>query len=195
MDVQLIRSENLTSKNWSGGTTTELFIYPPNANYQDRNFDFRLSTATVEIEKSEFTPLPNISRTLLVLEGSMKLYHENHHSKTLNKFDSDFFMGGWKTRSVGKCRDFNLMTTGSTNGELEPIILTAEKKLILDRIDKWTYCIIYLLKGKIESSLGNENHINESDVLVINNPKENQIEIMAIEDAELVIARISLQKS
>ena len=35
---------------WSGGQTTQLFL-PEGGSYPDRTFDFRLSTATVEVEK------------------------------------------------------------------------------------------------------------------------------------------------
>ena len=40
---------------WSGGQTTQLFLSPKEGSYPDRTFDFRLSTATVEVEKSDFT--------------------------------------------------------------------------------------------------------------------------------------------
>ena len=42
---------------WSGGQTTQLFLSPEGGSYPDRTFDFRLSTATVEVEKSNFTDL------------------------------------------------------------------------------------------------------------------------------------------
>lgn len=34
---------------WSGGTTTELFIWPYGASYAERRFSIRISTATVDI--------------------------------------------------------------------------------------------------------------------------------------------------
>ena len=37
---------------WSGGQTTQLFLSPEGGSYPDRTFDFRLSTATVEVEKN-----------------------------------------------------------------------------------------------------------------------------------------------
>ena len=49
---------------WSGGQTTQLFLSPKEGSYPDRTFDFRLSTATVEVEKSDFTDLTGYHRIL-----------------------------------------------------------------------------------------------------------------------------------
>lgn len=67
--MQLIPKSAQTTSNWSGGTTTQLFIYPPEASYAARNFLFRISTATVETETSTFTDLTGFNRILLLLNG------------------------------------------------------------------------------------------------------------------------------
>ena len=69
MEYSIITTDNFKTSGWSGGTTTELFIFPPTADYQQRNFQFRLSTATVEADRSDFTLLNGISRKLMVLSG------------------------------------------------------------------------------------------------------------------------------
>ena len=56
MECTLIKAKDLKPVAWSGGSTTELFIFPPTGNYRKRNFDFRLSTATVEVDTSDFLP-------------------------------------------------------------------------------------------------------------------------------------------
>ena len=58
MDYQIIKAESFTTSPWNGGSTTELFIYPMTSKYTSRNFHFRLSTATVNVEESTFTSLP-----------------------------------------------------------------------------------------------------------------------------------------
>jgi environmental stress-induced protein Ves len=50
MSVWIISRENQITDSWSGGTTTQLAIYPENSSYQQRNFLYRISTATVDIE-------------------------------------------------------------------------------------------------------------------------------------------------
>lgn len=66
MIIEHIKASDLITNNWSGGTTTQLAIYPKDAEYKKRNFLFRISTATVETKESEFTKLPGVSRKLIL---------------------------------------------------------------------------------------------------------------------------------
>ena len=95
--------------NWSGGVTKELYIYPEDGDYQKRNFKFRISIATTELENSIFTKLENTNRIISILNGTMELNHIGHHSTTLEKYQIDRFYGEWETHSKGKVTDFNLM--------------------------------------------------------------------------------------
>ena len=93
---------------WSGGQTTQLFLSPEGGSYPDRTFDFRLSTATVEVEKSNFTDLTGYHRILMPLNASIRLTH-HHKEVVLNPFQSYFFDGGDPVSSHGTCQDFNLI--------------------------------------------------------------------------------------
>lgn len=108
---------------WSGGTTTELAIFPPTGRYAERDFHWRLSTAVVTITESTFTSLPAYHRLLMVLTGEMRLEHTGQHSATLHPFEQDSFSGAWQTRCTGTGRDFNLMLAAGWQGELGPIRL------------------------------------------------------------------------
>ena len=44
---------------WSGGTTTQVGIAPAGAVYASRDFMWRVSSATVDLEVSDFTALPD----------------------------------------------------------------------------------------------------------------------------------------
>ncbi|MGC8489512.1 MAG: HutD/Ves family protein [Clostridia bacterium] len=118
----LLRRDHRTTP-WSGGTTTELAIYPMTADYKQGNYLWRLSTATVDAETSVFSALPGVTRTLLLLEGQMSLRHEGHHEARLRPFDQDSFEGGWTTHSQGQGRDFNLMCTAGVDGHLAPLFI------------------------------------------------------------------------
>lgn len=109
MSYELIKAEECSTSDWSGGTTTQIYISPKEAVYGERTFDFRISSATVNLEQSDFTKLEGYNRYIMLLEGEMHLEHEGHHTKTLALYDWDYFSGGWNTKSYGKCRDFNLM--------------------------------------------------------------------------------------
>lgn len=62
---------------WSGGTTTELYLYPPDGSYRERRFKVRLSTAVCRDETSVFTKLSDTKRILMVLDGAVELCHES----------------------------------------------------------------------------------------------------------------------
>ena len=141
-----IKKEDMTTSRWSGGTTTEIFIWPEGARYADRDFLFRISTAAVELESSDFTSLPDYDRLIASLEGVMELTHAEEHGarKALVRplGDVHFFDGGVPTHCEGRARDLNLMLrkgrcTGSLafieeGGELEPRIAPGELMLAYD---------------------------------------------------------------
>ena len=66
------RAQYVTT-DWSGGTTTQLAIAPEEAVYAERDFLWRLSSAQVELEHSDFTPLPDYNRLISVLKGELEL--------------------------------------------------------------------------------------------------------------------------
>jgi len=115
---------------WAGGVTSELYIYPENSFYEERNFGFRISTATVEVDESTFTGLAGFKRHIMPLDGSLTLNHEQHHKVTLNPLEKDFFLGEWKTLSEGRCIDFNLISNEHYNGDLE--IISGSTELLLN---------------------------------------------------------------
>lgn len=121
MNFKILNKSDFTTTKWSGGDTTQLYIYPENSSYAERNFLFRLSSATVNDEKSNFTKLEGVSREIMVLSGEMTLEHCGRYSKVLKEFDQDSFKGEWDTVSYGKVIDFNLMTKDGCVGRLENI--------------------------------------------------------------------------
>lgn len=150
MNIQVLDPSEFTTTSWAGGTTTELLIYPQGSSYKALDFDFRLSIATVNLEKSVFTSLPGISRTLMVLDGSLELAHEGHHATRLQKFESDNFLGDWTTTSFGRATDFNLMTSQGTQGTLTGLYLAADTHLELQKPARCTSIICYVLTGALE---------------------------------------------
>ncbi|MDR0921359.1 MAG: HutD family protein [Lactobacillales bacterium] len=128
MKVKKLVESDFTVTNWSGGTTRQLFIYPENSDYEKRNFDFRISSATVEEEKTTFTALPEYHRILMVLENQVTLFHEVS-SVHLKPYEQTSFEGSRVTKSEGCCTDFNLMFTDDYFGEVTAKIGKAEEIL------------------------------------------------------------------
>ena len=123
LKITEIKKDDMRVSAWSGGTTTEIMIRPFGAVYAERNFLFRISTAKVELEESDFTALPDYERLIASLEGTMELTHacpggeetaKIFPHSTVHRFD-----GGVPTHCVGKARDLNLMLRkGRAEGDL-----------------------------------------------------------------------------
>lgn len=146
--ITLITANKIKTTTWSGGLTSELFIFPTTASYKELNFDFRLSTATIEVDSSSFTKLPGIKRTLMVLDGTLELHHKDQHSTILNEFEKDQFMGDWETISYGQVVDFNLMVNHpDLNGNMSQLIIGKKKSIDLS-CEK--HAFIYVHKGSIQ---------------------------------------------
>lgn len=188
MNFKVLLKEDLTTTKWQGGTTTQLYIYPEDSSYLERNFQFRISTAEVLTEKSEFTSLPNYNRELMILNGSIEIIHENEYSKKLQKFDIDSFKGSWKTNSIGICTDFNIMTTSSYFGKVEAI--TSNSSFQIKNTS--AFLILYLYKGSATIKNSNKQiELNQGTVFILFD-KQN-IDIDCHEESEIIVSKISLK--
>ena len=119
-----LRPADYTVSDWSGGRTVQLSIGPEGERYADRKFLWRISSATVELETSEFTALPDYERLIAPIRGEMILSHNGGEEILLRPFDVHRFDGADLTVSKGKCTDFNLMLRkGKVTGEMRAIRL------------------------------------------------------------------------
>lgn len=170
---KIIRKHELSTSEWSGGTTTQLAIWPEDAIYAKRNFMWRVSSARVEAETSEFTSLPGVARCLMILDGTLWLKHEGHYETTLKRFAQDNFSGDWKTVSRGRVTDFNLMTT-SGEGRVQIVETASLSKLKIEFmpvVKEWKMVseVFYFLDGNMAVSLpdGTSTDIEAGDVLIV----------------------------
>lgn len=106
--VQKITPEDWKTSLWSGGKTNEIVLFPADGDYSLRRFSWRISSATVDNEESDFTPLPGFSRFISTLDQPITLTHDDS-SFVLYPGAVHFFSGAEFTHSVGKCSDFNLI--------------------------------------------------------------------------------------
>ena len=115
--IHLKQGDYATSR-WSGGTTTQLLIWPEGADYAPREFGVRISSAVVELEESDFTPLQGVERYITPLEGGFTLTHPGKAPVVLGPLAAPYrFSGEEPTHCVGTATDFNLMLKG-VNGEM-----------------------------------------------------------------------------
>ncbi|MBE6944771.1 MAG: HutD family protein [Ruminococcaceae bacterium] len=118
MKILHLTQKDFSLGNWSGGSTAQLYIYPENGDYATRQFALRISSATVRIPESDFTPLTGVERWITPLTGGFTLTHPGAHPVVMRPMDAPYrFSGGIPTHCVGEATDFNLMLKGIT-GEM-----------------------------------------------------------------------------
>lgn len=189
MTIDKFSPDKRITINWAHGTSTELFIYPENANFLDRDFTFRLSTATVEAEETIFTYFEGITRHLMILKGEVELTHEGRYSKHLGPYDQDIFSGEWNTTSRGKVTDFNLMLKENAIGSLLHINIAANETTSIST--SGTFCFVFVATGKVVDQDG--NLYKAGDLLKIQNDLHVPVELTGFEDADLIRVSVSVR--
>lgn len=186
MDVEQFAADGRTTINWTSGTSTEIFIYPTNAYFAERNFLFRISTATVEAETSTFTFFEGITRHLMILKGELELVHEGRYTKRLQSYDQDTFSGEWDTHSKGKVTDFNLMLKKGATGSLMHYKMEADhNKAFTATTDHY---FIFIDTGT--ATMNNDTKVKAQDLLWIKNG--STLVINAQEPCDLIIIEVSV---
>ncbi len=189
MDIEIFSPADYLTTPWSGGTTTQLFIHPPGTGYPERNFGFRLSTATVKAETSVFTPLPSFSRKLLILEGAITIAHAGRYTRQLKVLDTDAFEGEWETTSQGTCTDFNLMTSSAFDGQLSAVRLEENKPHFYKAEAGWIF--FYALGGNLSLDLKNESILlRKHQLLCIQGADNENIVVSGAKPVILVTAHV-----
>lgn len=176
---------------WSGGQTNQLYIWPEGSDFKSGDFQFRISTATVEVGESVFTKLQDVDRTLIVLDGQITLDHQDHHQKTLNPFEMDHFSGNWETVSKGYCTDFNLMTKGNATSKVSVINLKAG---ISSQVNIEGDQFFIYSHNKNISLTYSKNHILSCKSLAVfkNEFNTNEITLTSEHDCKVICIRIHL---
>lgn len=143
MKQNIIRISDDQVTKWSGGETKEFFIFPPDGNYAERKFDYRVSSATIELPQTTFSHLDGYQRVLMVLEGEITLIHQEGVQERvirLAAFEQDQFSGSNETQCIGLCIDFNLIYLPEYHVKLVPI--TAQQNFLLKPAAQYLfYCV------------------------------------------------------
>lgn len=186
MEMYTRTAEQFATISWAGGDTTELFIYPPDGSYADRNFIFRISSATILDGLNTFTRLPGIRRKLLVLEGQLRLRHNGKAGKWLLSNAQEEFLGDWNTVSEGTGIDYNLMLQGDAVGEISLIQLLGQDKencVIYLGEHKKCFLFLYVWEGQITIEDGYEKQmIKEKELAVFEIGEETKVSGFLIEN-------------
>ena len=128
MNIRILDPASRRVTTWSGGKTTELFLYPSDGSYAERRFSVRISSATVDVGESRFTRLDGVTRFLTPLSEGFYLKRNGRWS-FLAKGEVLRFSGEEDVLCRGCGRDLNLMLKGA-RGEMR-ILPTGDHALTL----------------------------------------------------------------
>ncbi|MEJ8553443.1 HutD family protein [Tepidibacter sp. Z1-5] len=198
-NIKIIRKSEHNTSEWSGGTTTQLCIYPYDSDYKKLNFKWRLSSARVDVDESVFTHLPNIKRKIMILDGELLLEHQNHYSVKLKEFEQDSFCGDWKTKSYGRVTDFNLMMNGC-EGDLEYICIEecSSKKIIFENNQRgydYVVDVLYVISGGIDIYMNSQETLQEGDLIlnyIERNEESKELKLINKSNTEVKIIRSTI---
>lgn len=110
LQVEVIKQQQCSTSVWSGGTTTQLYIYPEGLTVKDE-FLFRISSATVAPGEAIFSDFSKYQRFLTLLKGEMCLQHDSKSAERIRPFEKIFFDGSLQTKSYSEKEivDFNII--------------------------------------------------------------------------------------
>ena len=143
-NITLLKSNDFQVSNWSGGKTKQLYLSPPTGHYGKRNFDYRLSTATVELAESQFSDLSGFHRILMSLDHTLHLHNASRQEETvLAPFTPYFFEGSDSITSRGTCTDFNLIYSDHYQGQM--LAISDREELSQDEAIQFIYALSDLM--------------------------------------------------
>ena len=176
-----ISKQNIQPNQWDGGLTYEYFIYPVDSNYGSRNFDFRISSATIEKVPSNFTQFQDYFRYLVMLDNSLCIFRNNCNEEYVKheifKFDSSEKI---VSNSLGN--DFNLMISNRIQNH-ELIVFEGSKILNSNWIILFAFNETNVFINQIEHKL------ISNDCILIENFEKFDVEIAT--SARLILASLN----
>ena len=174
-NITLLRVNNFQVSDWSGGKTKQLYLSPPTGHYSKRDFDYRLSTATVELAESQFSDLSGFHRILMSLDHTLHLHNASRQEETvLAPFTPYFFEGSDSITSRGTCTDFNLIYSDHYQGQM--IAISNGQELSQDDEIQFIYAL-----GDLTVTVTNLPVLNleaEQLLIVEKETQETELQIM-----------------
>jgi uncharacterized protein len=184
--MKILTETDFLTSNWSGGTSTQLFIFPQGTTLEERNFDWRISSALIEVEESEFTSFDGYERILIPLKGKIEMEHETPNGiieQAVGEFELARFNGSWKTKGKGRLTDFNLIFKPNYYPKVQVAYFSEDTTVDLETITS----ILFLQSGSFILN----NQLIQSPALVVNNTHEKS-EIKCQSNSRIISIEMNL---
>lgn len=163
MKYNIVSNDMYQTSKWSGGLTTQIAIYPEDANVAKQDFIYRISSATVNLD-STFTNYNDYIRYIATLDNEIIL-NENK----LSPLEVHKFLGSDHTTSKGVCTDFNLICNKDYNSNME--IITKNSNIEYKDFNHYIFyasedCTINVNDTPINVPKGNSLLVYDNDINV-----------------------------
>lgn len=167
MNIRFLPKKDSKASIWSGGLTYEYMIYPETASYGDRDFTFRISSATIEEVPSEFTKFKSYHRYLVMLDNSLDI-ELNKEKKVYEKYKIIEFNSDDDVTSYTKGIDFNWMVS-------EKISHHKLKTTNISENSNAQIILLFSLDASVIRINEKSYDLEPHDLLVIENPEKENI--------------------
>lgn len=167
MNISLFPKKSSKASIWNGGLTYEYMIHPKTASYTDRDFVFRISSATIEEVPSVFTKFKGYYRYLVMLDNSLHI-EVNKEKKIYEKYEIMEFNSDDEVTSYTKGIDFNWMVS-------EKILHHKLKITTSNQNCNAQVLILFSLHTTVITINEKPYHLKPYDLLVIENQKKENI--------------------
>ena len=183
MKYKVIRECDYITTRWSGGTTSQIMIWPENAVFSQRRFQWRISKATVENGESKFTRMDGFHRELYMMTGKTVL-HFPEEEKYMEPGEIIHFNGESEIWSVGCGTDLNLIMKNGVDGCMEEKEFNVGNIVEIEKKRKWKHCLIYMVSGKVS---GKNLEITAGNSILITPDNRDEIVLAAKEKTKVVV--------
>lgn len=131
MKERILRKEEFVTTKWAGGETTQFAIYPEGSVFANRDFLWRISSATFSNTESTFSDFTGYQRYILPLEGDLSIHHMGLYERNLKPYEVEYFDGSWTTSSKNSpdCRDYNFIVKSGSLARLQ-VLLEGEEYFV-----------------------------------------------------------------
>lgn len=190
MKTKVLRPSDYVQSEWSGGTTSQIFIYPDGASLAERDFYFRISSAGIETEKSDFSKFDGYHRFFTPLNSGVEISSDGNAPEKINPLELLHFDGASETSALGKCIDFNLIYKKGLKANLTVATYAKMELISYSPFPSSDFLLIYCWSGGFEI---NEQAIQPGDTFLIQNCP-NDIDMLMTKNSTLLISEVSFKK-
>ncbi|MDD2982587.1 MAG: HutD family protein [Crocinitomicaceae bacterium] len=173
MNIKIISKNDITPSIWDGGKTYEYVISPADSTYAARDFDFRISSASIEKTPSNFTNFQGYKRYLVMLGNDLKI-KRNDVAEAYSKNEIFAFDSADQIQSFSLGTDFNLMI----QKEGRPFNL--EVKTLNDDLESSVVFIFTLEETSVKIN-EQEFKLNVNDLLIAENQEGANLHLFSNE--------------